>query len=75
MSRNVRGCSQFSYMSRSDSLTCRWNLRCFFFFFLMFKTFAKQIFSQNSHRVVAGVSNPSRILLSLVSASQKVREM
>ena len=56
-----KGLRVFSFprMGRRDSLTCRWNLR----FFLMFKKFARQIFSQNSHRVVAGVSNPSRILL------------
>ena len=48
-----------------------WNLQ----FLGTFKTFAKQTLSQNSHRVVAGVSNPSRILLNLVSVSQKVREM
>ena len=59
-------------MSRRDSLTCRWNLR---FFFWMFKKFARQGFSQNSHRVMVGVLNPSRILLNLVSVSQKVREM
>ena len=44
-------------------------------FLNMFTKFARQIFSQNSHRVVAGVSNPSRTLLNLVSVSQKVREM
>ena len=68
MSRNVCRCSQFPRMGRRDSLTCRWNLR----FFKMFNKFARQIFSQNSHRIVAGVSNPSRILLNLVSVSQKV---
>ena len=41
----------------------------------MFKKFARQFFSQHSHRVVADVSNPSRTLLNLVSVSQKVREM
>ena len=46
-----------------------------FAIFLMLKKFAKQIFPLNSHRVVAAVSNPSRILLNLVSVSQKVREM
>ena len=35
----------------------------------------KKIFSHNSRRVVAGISNPSRILLNLVSVSQKVREI
>ena len=43
--------------------------------FEMFKKFVKQIFSQNSHGVVAGASNPSRIHLNLVSVSQKVREI
>ena len=61
MFRNIRGCSQFPRMSHSDSLTYRWNLRSF-------KKFAKQIFSQNRHRVVEGVSNPSRIL-NLVSVT------
>ena len=37
----------------------------------MFKKFARQIFSQHSHRVVAGVSNPSRTLLNLVSSVRK----
>ena len=41
----------------------------------MFKIFARQICSQNSHRVFAGVSISSRILLNLVSVSQNVREM
>ena len=41
----------------------------------IFKIFVRQIFSQNSHRVFAGVSNPSRILLNLVSVSQNVRNV
>ena len=46
-----------------------------FAIFKMIKKFARQFVSKNSHRVVAGISNPSRILLNLVSVSQKVREM
>ena len=61
-----RRCSQFPHMSRSDSLTCRWNLR----FFKKLKKLAKPIFSEKSRRVLAGVSNPSLILLNLVSVSQ-----
>ena len=41
----------------------------------MFKKFVRQIFSQNSRIVVAVVSNRSRTLLNLVSASQKARQM
>ena len=47
----------------------------FAIFFKCSKKIAKQIHSQNSHRVVASFSNPSRILLNLFSVSQKVREM
>ena len=72
MSRNVRRYSQFL---RIDSFTCRWNLRFFFFFFLNVQKNSQNKFSLKIVRVVAGFSNPSRILLNLVSVSQKVREM
>ena len=67
MSRNVRGCFQFPGMGRSDSLEFAMFLNC--------SKNSQNRFSLKIVTVVAGVSDPSRILLNLVSESQKVREI
>ena len=41
----------------------------------MFKKFARQIFSQNSHRVVAGVSNPSQFSFRESESARNVRQL
>ena len=67
MSRNIRRGSQFPRVSLRVSLSCRWN-------FEHVKKLRAGVSRGCLARVSrAGVSNPSRTLLNLVSVSQKVR--